>query len=76
VGEKTASRIILELRGKLEGLWAMPAAAGDEREVIDALTALGYTVPEARKAATVVPVGGTLSLEDKVRLALEAMGRP
>lgn len=75
VGDKTASRIVLELKGKLEGVWAVPAEVSGDGEVLDALTALGYTMTEARKAVASLPSRDALSLEDKVRLALEGMGR-
>ena len=72
VGKKTASRIVLELKGKLKGDWAVPA--GDVGEVVEALTALGYTVSEARDAVSSLPAGNSMSFEDKVRLVLERMG--
>lgn len=75
VGKKTASRIVLELKGKLDGEWAVPAAAGGA-EVIEALGALGYTVAEARDAVSKLPPGDAMSVEEKVRQALQRMGSP
>ena len=75
IGKKTASRLVLELKGKLEREWALaPAAAGagGNAEVIAALTALGYTVSEASQAAASLP--SDLPLEERVRLALQGMG--
>ena len=74
VGKKTASRIILELKGKLEGIWAVPAADGGEREVIEALTALGYTISEVREAVASLPAAESASVEDRVMQALQHMG--
>ena len=74
VGKKTASRIVLELKGKLEGEWALPPEAEGDVEVIDALTSLGYSAAEARKAVSSIPPGDAKSVEDKVRMALEGMG--
>ena len=69
VGKKTASRIVLELKGKLEGEWAVPFV--DEGDVVEALAALGYSVAEARKAISSLPTDGVASVEDKVRMALK-----
>ena len=74
VGKRTASRILLELKGKLEGDWAVPAeAVAGQGEVIEALTALGYSAAEAREAAAALPRGDSLSLEEKLREALQRM---
>ncbi|MBM3933472.1 MAG: Holliday junction branch migration protein RuvA [SAR202 cluster bacterium] len=71
VGPKTGSRIVLELKGKLNiELTAAPAAAG-EGDVLQALTALGYTVAEATQAAASVPKGAGLTFEDRVRMSLQ-----
>ena len=70
VGKKTASRIVLELKGKLEGDWSMvPGGAGSD-DVIDALSALGYTLTEARDAVSKLGAANGASLEDRVRQAL------
>ena len=74
VGKKTASRIILELKGKLEGVWAMSPAESGDGEVIGALTSLGYTASEAREVVSSLPRGDSMPLEEKVRLALQRMG--
>ena len=74
VGKKTASRILLELKGKLEGDWAVPAAAISQGEVVDALTALGYSAAEAREAVAALPQGDAMPLEDKLREALQRIG--
>ena len=74
VGKKTAGRIVLELKGKLDGEWAMPAVSGADTEVIGALTALGYTSAEAREAVASLAPGNGTSLEDRVLQALQRMG--
>ena len=74
VGTKTANRIVLELKGKLD--WQVGAAAemdGDQG-LVDALTALGYTAPEAMTAISALPRGDQMSLEDKVRFCLQQLG--
>ena len=74
VGKKTAGRIVLELKGKLKGDWAVAPATRRDGEVLEALASLGYTVSEIREAVSSLPSGDSLSLEDRVRLALERMG--
>ena len=73
VGRKTASRILLELKGKLELDWSDSAAPLDSNAV-DALTALGYTPIEAREALSGLSENGSeLTTEDQVRLALQQL---
>jgi len=53
VGKKTAERMVLELRDKLEGLAAAPApapASRMEEDVVSALVNLGYQRPAAEQA--------------------------
>ena len=76
VGRRTAGRIILELKGKLDGVSfsefeAVSADAGGDSDVIAALTALGYSVNEARQAVGNLDGGPGLALEDRIRLALQ-----
>jgi len=73
IGKKIASRLVVELRGKLEKEWkevALPLAP-ENAEAIAALTGLGYSVAEATKALSSLPDSGSLSLEDKIRMALQ-----
>jgi Holliday junction DNA helicase RuvA len=71
VGKRTASRIILELRGKLDfDLTATGVGQQDDADVVDALTALGYTASEARRALASLESAEELPLEEKVRLSL------
>ncbi|MDO8491039.1 MAG: Holliday junction branch migration protein RuvA [Dehalococcoidia bacterium] len=78
VGKKTASHLILELKDKLSkkriGVPLASSSAGDS-EVIAALRSLGYTSNEAAMALASVPNIKNLSLEEKVRLALQGMGK-
>jgi Holliday junction DNA helicase RuvA len=73
VGKKTAQKIILYLQGKvgtgvvLEG---MPASDVDA-QVIDALTALGYSIVEAQTALQSLPRDAPQDLESRLRLALQ-----
>ena len=76
VGRRTASRVILELKGKLEldDLEAVSAPASNDAEVIEALTALGYSATEARRAVNALDGSADLAVEDRIRLALQQMG--
>jgi Holliday junction resolvasome RuvABC DNA-binding subunit len=72
-----ASRLVVELKGKLEKDWkevALPLAP-ERADVIAALTGLGYSVMEATKAISRLPDSEGLSLEEKVKMALQQMAR-
>jgi holliday junction DNA helicase RuvA len=77
IGQKTANRIVLELKDKVGAAWMvsqdMEAAQGNS-EVIEALISLGYSVSEAGHAVSALPAGNKLSLEEKVTLALKSFG--
>jgi len=75
IGKKMASRLVVELRGKLEKEWkeiALPLAP-ESTDVIAALTGLGYSLTEATKAISRLPDSGELSLEEKIKMALQQM---
>ncbi len=73
VGRRTAGRIILELKGKVEvGELAEPGISQDgDGEVVAALSALGYTPAEARAALDSLPEPDGASVEERIRLALQ-----
>ncbi len=76
VGARTAGRIVLELKGKVtqvvEGeLDAVPDRDGD---VIAALTALGYSANEARRAVANLDRSPDSTVEDRIRQALLQIG--
>ncbi len=77
VGRRTAQRIVLELRGKL------PAADADEGgsggvdgdvDVVEALTALGMSLADARQSVAALDLPPDASTEDKIRQALVRIG--
>ena len=76
VGRRTASRIVLDLKGKVEvnDFEALPGQASDDVEVIAALTALGYSNNEARRAVANMDRSEELTLEDRIRLVLQQIG--
>ena len=76
IGKKTASRIILELRGKV------PEPVGDstsgrvrmqDDDLIEALERLGYSRTEAVSAASRVDLAPDDSLEDRLLAALREL---
>lgn len=74
VGNKTASRLVLELKGKLEKSWegAYPADLNVQNaEIVAALTNLGYSVAEANQALASLPGSPALTLEEKLKRALQ-----
>jgi holliday junction DNA helicase RuvA len=78
IGQKTAERLLLELKGKLganlEGGTAGAASASDPgADVLRALLALGYSEREAAAAARQVPPGTGVS--DGIRLALKSLAK-
>jgi Holliday junction DNA helicase RuvA len=75
IGKKMASRLVVELKGKLEKEWqevALPLAP-ESADVISALTGLGYSVAEATRAISKIPDSEGLSLEEKIKMALQQM---
>lgn len=75
IGKKMAKRIVVELKSKLEKEWegaALPLAA-ENADVVAALTSLGYSVREASQAVCNLPVSSELSLEEKVKQALQQL---
>jgi Holliday junction DNA helicase RuvA len=75
IGKKMASRLILELKGKLAAGWPAPAELAEENaDVLAALTSLGYSVREATRAIATLPQEQKLGLEEKVKLALQYFG--
>ncbi|MCB0233585.1 MAG: Holliday junction branch migration protein RuvA, partial [Anaerolineae bacterium] len=73
----TAEKIVLELKDKVtatEGLPPELAALNEaDAEVIDALTALGYSIVEAQRAVQALP-RDVMDIEERLRLALAGFG--
>ncbi len=76
VGRRTAGRIILELKGKLADrqLESVPTQSADDGDVVAALTALGYSPSEARQAVSNLGRDPDLSVDDRIRQALQQFG--
>lgn len=78
IGKKTAERLLLELKGKLDALSGQAILAAGQtmaadplQDTIDALVALGYNAKEAQSATKALPNG--VSTTDAIRLALKQL---
>lgn len=76
IGRRTASRILLDLRGKLpEDLaGASVPVTAEQTDVVAALQALGYSSSEAQAAIARLPVDPGVPVEQQVLAALRQMG--
>lgn len=77
IGSKTAQKIVLYLHDKLKPLEAglLGAARDVNRELMDALAGLGYSVIEAQTAIQALPKDAPEDLEERLRLALKFFTR-
>lgn len=87
IGKKTAQRLVIEMRDRVDSAPAVPAAGfasststgGAEpsalADAVDALTALGYKPVEANRMARAADDGTTTS-EEIIRAALKAINTP
>ena len=81
IGKRLAERVIFELKEKVAAAGAaVIAVAGQpvaETDVVGALQALGYSLPEAREAARIGlgMAGDAASLEERVKAALRVLAR-
>lgn len=71
IGKKSAEKIVVELKDKLGGLPHTTNISTGSGDAIEALTALGYSLSEARDA--IKQVDKTLSTEEMVRHALKTL---
>src|SRR4030042_5797341 len=78
IGKKTAGRIVLELKGKIEKEWGsiiVPSLQQEDADVVAALTSLGYSLREATQAASALSDSKGIGLEEKVKVALKRLSR-
>lgn len=77
IGNKTAERLLLELKGKAVAAsgaqGAAPVAASPADDVVNALLALGYSEKEAAAACRDLPAD--LPLNDAIRAALKLLSK-
>jgi holliday junction DNA helicase RuvA len=74
IGKKTAQKIILDLQGQIQPLEPLEAASKlDEvdAEVMEALTALGYSIVEAQAALQSIGRDEDSDAEERLRKALQ-----
>jgi len=74
IGKKSAQKIILDLQGKIQPLEPLEAAYrldSVDTEVLEALTALGYSVVEAQAALQSVGREDNPDIEERLRKALQ-----
>lgn len=77
LGTKNAQRIIIDLKNKMGAGDSVDLSGKDlleNAEVVDALKNFGFSVGEAQKAVREIKTQG-LSLDEKIKLALKALGR-
>ncbi|HVU67427.1 MAG TPA: Holliday junction branch migration protein RuvA [Ktedonobacteraceae bacterium] len=81
VGKKLASRLVLELKGKLPSLTGaggvgVPAGGGAiQADVLEALVGLGFSTAEAQAALRKIPQDRSMTLEEQVTFALRSFSR-
>lgn len=71
IGKKTAQRLVLELKGKIELGEEISELSPLDGEVAATLINLGYSAAEAQRAARAAP---GVTLEDKLRAVLQYLG--
>ncbi len=76
VGKKTAQKIVLYLEGKItnEENNGLAEIKSTDLEVIEALTALGYSIVQAQTAVQALPKDIDDNVEVKLRAALQSLG--
>jgi Holliday junction DNA helicase RuvA len=81
IGKKTAARLVLELKGKIDlskvmpaGTTVTPAANVLNSELQEILTSLGYSALEAQSAVSSLPPDAPNEIEERLRLALRYFG--
>jgi holliday junction DNA helicase RuvA len=79
IGKKTAERLVLELKGKIDikGLAVpatTPAQSAANAELAELLVGLGFSAAEAQAAIAALPADAPPDLEERMRLALRYFG--
>jgi Holliday junction DNA helicase RuvA len=73
IGKKTAERLLLELKGKLENAVPSDGKGASGGDVVNALVGLGYSEKEALAAVKGLPPG--LAVAEGIRAALKALAK-
>ena len=80
IGRKTAERLVIELRDRLETLSgvgpdSLNSTLSPQQDAVSALMALGYRETEASRAIRAVEVDGVPAVETLIREALKGLSR-
>ena len=75
IGKKTAERLLLELKGKLDADMGSPtvAASDSQSDILQALVALGYSDKEAAAALKSLPAD--VGVSEGIKLALKTLAK-
>jgi holliday junction DNA helicase RuvA len=75
IGKRTAQKVLLHLQDRIKAGDVLDFAganvAGIDESVLEALTALGYSVVEAQTAIQYIPRDAPQDVEERLRLALQ-----
>ena len=71
IGEKVARQIILDLKGKVNGSQMSLLATNNNKELLDALLALGYKQADVKKV--IANVNESLTIEEQIKEALKLL---
>ncbi len=74
IGNKTANRILLELKDKFDGISYLSLDVNQNNDLIEALIALGYTRSESFNVVSAIATDEKMSFEDKVRFCVQKLG--
>lgn len=72
IGKKTAERVIIDLRGKIDLTESAPGLTPSDTDALEALTGLGYSHQQAIEALRQVTAD---SVEDRLKQALKILGQ-
>jgi holliday junction DNA helicase RuvA len=74
IGKKTASRMIVELSGKLPEAQFVHDIMLQDRDVLDALRAMGYSSSEAQQALIRANISPGMTTEERLVAAFQQLG--
>jgi Holliday junction DNA helicase RuvA len=74
IGKKTASRVIVELSGKLPEAQFVHEDVLHDRDVLDALRAMGYSASEAQQALLRANITPGMTTEERLVAAFQQLG--
>lgn len=74
IGKKTASRVIVELSGKLPEAQFVHEDVLHDRDVLDALRAMGYSATEAQQALVRANITPGMTTEERLVAAFQQLG--